>query len=70
MTHPSPAKVYENLKFLERVDTLRSASYRQQAIDVLADLDVSLTWRQAISERLVDANQRLTLKNVDAEDSY
>jgi hypothetical protein len=70
MTHPSPEKVYENLKKLDQSDTVRSADYRQDAIEVLADLDVNIEVRQEIADRLDQADHLLTLKNVDAEDSY
>ena len=70
MTHPSPAKVYENLERLDQVDITRSASYRQQAQEVLADLEVSLDWRQAIADRLDQANRLLSWHTVESEDSY
>jgi len=70
MAHPTPDEVYEHLKLLERVDTVHSAAYRQEAMEILADLDVSVDWRQAIADRLGDANHLLTLKNVDGDDSY
>lgn len=69
-THPSPDQVYENLKKLDKADTAHSAEYRQNAVEVLADLDVDIETRQAIADRLDVANHLMTLKNVDAEDSY
>ncbi|MEO0535009.1 MAG: hypothetical protein AAF215_14215 [Cyanobacteria bacterium P01_A01_bin.123] len=65
----SPQEVYDNLNLLEKVDTVKSASYRQQAQDVLADTTVSLKWRTAIAERLNHANHQLALLTV-TEDSY
>lgn len=70
MTHLSPAQVYEDLQLLERVDVVRSASYRQAALEILADLTVSLDWRQAIADRLNQANHLLSWRTVDTEDSY
>ncbi|HEY9888370.1 MAG TPA: hypothetical protein V6D02_08220 [Candidatus Obscuribacterales bacterium] len=70
MTHPAPEKVYENLQKLEKADVTRSAVYRQAAVEVLADLDVDVEVRQAIADRLNDANHLMTLRNVDSEDSY
>ncbi|MEL6384661.1 MAG: hypothetical protein AAFQ89_19820 [Cyanobacteria bacterium J06626_18] len=68
--HPAPEKVYENLKQLEQVDVAKGASYRQDAIAVLADTDVSMDMRDAIADRLGEANHLMTLKNVDPEESY
>ncbi|MFE4107895.1 hypothetical protein [Almyronema epifaneia] len=66
----SPQTVYENLKQLDIVDTVKSALYRQQAQEILADPSISLNWRQAIAERLNQANHQLTLLTVTGEDSY
>jgi hypothetical protein len=55
---------------LEQVDTVQSASYREEAQDVLADSSVSLPWREAISDRLNQANHDLALHTVGNEDSY
>jgi hypothetical protein len=69
-THPAPEKVYQNLKKLETADTAQSAEYRQDAVEVLADLDVDVEVRQEIADRLDNANHLMTLNNVDGEDSY
>ena len=61
--------VYQNLEMLDRVDTTTSASYRQSAIELLADPEISLEWRKAISDRLNQANHELTIHAVD-DDSY
>ncbi len=66
----SPRKVYDNLQLLEQVDTARSALYRRQAQDVLADPNVSMSWRQAIADRLNRANHFLALHTVGGDDSY
>jgi hypothetical protein len=66
----SPQTAYENLRLLEQVDIVTSASYRQLAQDILADPSVSLSWRQAISDRLNQANYLLTLLTVGQDDSY
>ncbi len=66
----SPRKVYDNLQLLEKVDTTRSALFRRQAQEVLADPNVSLSWRQAIADRLNRANHLLALHTVGGDDSY
>lgn len=70
MTHPSPDKVYANLTKMEQSTVVQGADYRQAAIATIADHEVNLSMRQAIADRLEEANLLLTLKNVDAEDSY
>lgn len=70
MTHHSPDRVYENLNRLDSADPVRCADYRQQAVETIADEEVSLDWREAIARRLNQANHWLALRNVDAEDSY
>lgn len=62
--------IYDNLTLLEQVDAVKSAVYRQLAQEVLADPEVSLTWRQAISERLNQANGYLARLTVGKDDSY
>ena len=69
-THPAPEKVYQNLEKLDTADTAHCAEYRQDAVEVLADLEVDVETRQAIADRLGTADNLMTLKNVDAEDSY
>ncbi|MDY6783122.1 MAG: hypothetical protein SW833_11345 [Cyanobacteriota bacterium] len=66
----SPKTVYHNLRLLDQVDTTTSAFYRQLAQEVLADSQVSLVLRQAISHRLELANRDLTLVAVGSEESY
>ncbi|WP_088893625.1 hypothetical protein [Leptolyngbya ohadii] len=66
----SPQTAYENLKMLDQVDVVTSASYRELAQEILADPSISLNWRQAISDRLNQANYFLTLKTVGRDDSY
>jgi hypothetical protein len=68
--HVSPRTVYHRLRFLEQVDVALSALYRQLAQDILADPTVSLVWRQAIADRLNQANHRLEMVTVENEDSY
>ena len=70
MTTPNPQEVLQHLQQLEQVDTVQSASYREEAQDVLADPSVSLSWREAISDRLNQANHDLALHTVGNEDSY
>lgn len=65
----TPKVVYDHLKHIEEVDTLKSAIYRAEAIEVIADPTISLKWRLAIADRLNDANHLLALQTV-GEDSY
>lgn len=67
---PSPQTVYDNLNLLEQVDKVSSAQYRQMAQDILADPEVSLQWREAIAERLNQANRQLGLQTAGDGDSY
>ncbi|WP_299411671.1 hypothetical protein [Acaryochloris sp. IP29b_bin.148] len=67
---PSPKTVYDNLNLLEKVDKVSSAHYRQMAQEVLADPEVSLQWREAIAERLNQANRQLGLQTAGDNDSY
>jgi hypothetical protein len=66
----SPRTIYHNLRLLEQVDVAKSALYRELAQEVLADPTVSLTWRQAISNRLNHANHLLELRTAKDNDSY
>jgi hypothetical protein len=70
MQSDSLRSVYHNLRLLEQVDAVRSAHYRQQAQEVLADSRISLRWRQAISNRLQQANHLLEMQTVETDDSY
>jgi hypothetical protein len=62
--------VYDNLEQIDRVDATTSAIYRQSAQEVLADPEISLEWRKAISDRLNQANHELTVHSVVDDDSY
>jgi hypothetical protein len=66
----TPKEVFEHLEQLEQVDIVQSASYREEAQEVLADSTVSLKWRRAIADRLNQANHDLALHTVGSEDSY
>lgn len=74
LTSLSPRAVYHNLRWLDQVDAVTSATYREQAQAILSDSSVSLVWRQAIADRLNAANHRLELRSVtqhlNQEDSY
>ncbi|MEB3177892.1 MAG: hypothetical protein VKL59_02455 [Nostocaceae cyanobacterium] len=66
----SPRTVYHNLRLLENVNAATSALYRQLAQEVLADPKVSLTWREAIANRLNHANHLLEMRTATENDSY
>jgi hypothetical protein len=62
--------VYDNLEQIDRVDATTSAMYRQSAQEILADPNISLDWRKAISDRLNQANHELTVHSIVDDDSY
>ncbi|PSB24572.1 hypothetical protein [Stenomitos frigidus] len=66
----SPRVVYHNLRMLEHVNAATSAVYRELAQDVLADPSIDLVWRQAIANRLHEANHLLETQTVGRDDSY
>jgi hypothetical protein len=66
----SPQIAYTNLKLLDEVNAASSALYRELAQEVLADPKISLSWRQAIADRLNQANNLLTMRTVNGDDSY
>jgi Fe2+ or Zn2+ uptake regulation protein len=66
----SPETVYENLNQLDQVDLTTSAEYREMAQDVLADSGVDCNVREAIADRLNQANQQLINTTVSKTDSY
>jgi hypothetical protein len=69
--HPKPEIVYEHLEHLdEKGDVATSAIYREEAQEVLADHEVSLNWREKISERLNEANSLLANETITDSDSY
>ena len=72
MTEPTKdlRTVYHNLQQLEQVDVTESAAYRESAQEILADPTVSLTWRQAIANRLNHANHLLEMRTAKDNDSY
>jgi hypothetical protein len=62
--------VYDNLEQIDRVDATTSATYRQSAQEVLANPEISLEWRKAISDRLNLVNHELTVHAHVDDDSY
>lgn len=70
MVRFSPQTVYAHLRLLDHVNASGSAFYRQLAQETLADPDVSLIWRQAIADRLHQANHLLAMLTVGDNDSY
>jgi hypothetical protein len=66
----SPQIAYTNLKLLDDVNAASSALYRELAQEVLADPKISLSWRQAIADRLNQANNLLTMRTINGDDSY
>lgn len=69
MSQISPQTIYDNLELMEKADVAEAAVYRQQAVEALADPELSLEWRKAIAERLNRVNNELTIRAVD-RDSY
>lgn len=74
----SPQTVYAHLQLIEEMSVSGSALCRQLAQEILADPKVSLVWRQAISDRLNQANRQLNrvggeesiIECSDESDSY
>ena len=71
MSHPEPKIVYEHLEEIDqKADVTQSAVYREEAQEVLADEEVSLNWKEKISDRLNEANHLLATKTITDNDSY
>jgi hypothetical protein len=66
----TPKEVLSHLQHIDEVDAVQGATYREEAQEVLADDHVSLKWRQAIADRLNQANHDLALHTATSEDSY
>ncbi|NJL83323.1 MAG: hypothetical protein HC890_10930 [Chloroflexaceae bacterium] len=65
----SPQAVYQHLEILEKQENcLESACCREEAQEIIADPDVTLDWRQAISDRLNQTNQLLAIASVGQDD--
>ena len=63
-------KLYEDLANIDQMDMTQGARCREQAQQVLANPKISLNWRDAIAERLHEANHTLAIKNVTCDVSY
>jgi len=63
-------KLYEDLANIDKMDVTQGARCREQAQKVLANTSISLNWRDAIAERLHEANHTLAIKTVTSDDSY
>lgn len=63
-------KLYEDLANIDQMSLAQSAECREQAQQVLANPNISLNWRDAIAERLHEANHTLAIKTVTSDDSY
>ncbi len=63
-------KLYEDLAGIGSMDVAKGAECREQAQQVLANPKISLNWRDAIAERLHEANHILAIKTVTGDDSY
>ena len=63
-------KLYEDLANIAQMDLTTGARCREQAQQVLANPSISLNWRDAIAERLHEANHALANKTVTDGDSY
>ena len=63
-------KLYEDLASIDQMELSDGARCREQAQQVLANPKISLNWRDAIAERLHEANHTLAIKTVTGDDSY
>lgn len=71
----SPEEVQEIVEHLDEAaldqdESAHSAEYREAAVEVLADQDVDEAARQEVADRLEQADNHMTIKHVDPEDSY
>lgn len=63
-------KLYEDLAGIGTMNIAQGAQCRERAQQVLANPQISLNWRDAIAERLHEANHILAIKTVTGDDSY
>lgn len=63
-------RLYEDLANIDTMDTAQGAQCRERAQMVLANPKISLNWRDAIAERLHEANHTLAITTVTDDDSY
>lgn len=63
-------KLYEDLANIGDMTMMAGAQCRERAQQVLANPKISLNWRDAIAERLHEANHTLAIKTVTDGDSY
>jgi hypothetical protein len=54
----------------QQADIVTSAVYREEAQDALASPEVTPEWKEAISDRLNEANHKLEMRTVTGGDSY
>lgn len=69
-TTVSAEKLYDNLSQLEQGDVVTSAVYRELAQDMLADPEINQNLRQAIADKLNEANRSLGIQSAGKNDSY
>lgn len=63
-------KLYDDLANIGTMNLTDSARCRELAQQVLANPKISLNWRDAIAERLHEANHILAINTVTGDDSY
>ncbi len=63
-------RLYDELANIDKMELTDSAKCRELAQQVLANPSISLNWRDAIAERLHEANHILGIKTVTGDDSY
>ncbi len=63
-------KLYEDLANIGDMTMMAGAQCRERAQRILANPKISLNWRDAIAERLHEANHTLAIKTVTDGDSY
>jgi hypothetical protein len=63
-------QLYEDLANIDMMDIAKGAQCREMAQQVLANPKISLNWRDAIAERLHEANHTLAIKAITEDDSY
>ncbi len=55
---------------LDSADPVKRAVCREKAQDIIASPEINLEERAAVTDRLLEANQTLTFKNVTKDESY
>ncbi len=67
---PQTDHLNADFKDLDSSDPVERAVCREKAQEIIGSPEVDLEQREAIADRLIEANQELIAKNVGKEESY